>query len=228
MATQTELHDSHLDPDKPHALEGITVIDFTHVLAGPTCTRMLADAGARVIKIERPKIGDDTRLMGPFTKDGPSEYYRFANLGKESIALDLKNPDDLALVRTMIAHADVVVENLRPGVVHALGLDPTDLVAAHPRLVVCSISGFGHNFSGLMDATGWPDGPPTRTDQSARDGQERRRRRRSWNAAQNRQLQFARHANSGADTRWSRRREPRRIRRQAMSAEESKPCRSSA
>ena len=135
--------EEHLDPGKPHALEHITVVDFTRVLAGPTCSRMLADAGARIIKVERPGTGDDTRQMGPFASDGTSEYYRFANLGKESIALNLKDPDDLALVKSMIAKADVVVENFRPGVMAKLGLDPAQLVREHPRLIVCSISGFG-------------------------------------------------------------------------------------
>ena len=167
----------HLNPDKPHALAGTTVIDFTRVLAGPTCTRMLADVGARVIKIERPKVGDDTRQNGPFLDDGSSEYFRFANLGKESIALNLKDPADLALVKNMIARADIVVENFRPGVMTRLGLDPASLVEEHPQLIVCSISGFGQYgpmhkqaaydtiiqaLSGIMDATGWPDGPATR------------------------------------------------------------------
>lgn len=184
MLTQSQSQESHLDPSKPHALEGITVIDFTRVLAGPTCTRMLADAGARVIKIERPKTGDDTRLMGPFAGDGTSEYYRFANLGKESIALDLKNADDLALVRSMISRADVVVENFRPGVMAHLGLDPDKLMSEHPRLIVCSISGFGQYgpmhqqaaydtviqaLSGIMDSTGWPNGPATRVGTSISD-----------------------------------------------------------
>ncbi|MGA8573463.1 MAG: CoA transferase [Desulfobaccales bacterium] len=180
MSTQ-EIHN---DPTKPHALEGILVIDFTRVLAGPTCTRMLADAGARVIKIERPVVGDDTRQMGPFVTDGSSEYYRLCNLGKESIALNLKDPNDLALVKNMIALADVVVENFRPGVMKHLGLDPEALVEEHPRLIVCSISGFGQYgpmhqqaaydtvvqaLSGIMDATGWPDGPPTRVGTSISD-----------------------------------------------------------
>jgi CoA:oxalate CoA-transferase len=183
-ATQTAIQNSHLDPTKPHALEGITVVDFTRVLAGPTCTRMLADAGARVIKIERPGTGDDTRAMGPFTADGSSEYYRFANLGKESIALNLKDPGDLSLVKRMIAKADVVVENFRPGVMAKLGLDPQKLVEQHPRLIVCSISGFVQYgpyhqqaaydtviqaLSGIMDATGWPDGSPTRVGTSVSD-----------------------------------------------------------
>lgn len=176
-------HD-HLDPSKPHPLKGLLVIDFTRVLSGPTCTRMLADAGARVIKIERPATGDDTRQMGPFVQDGSSDYYRFANLGKESIALDLKDPDDLALVRAMIAKADVVVENFRPGTMAKLGLAPEQLVQEHERLIVCSISGFGQYgplhreaaydtiiqaLSGIMDATGMPDGPATRVGTSISD-----------------------------------------------------------
>ncbi len=180
MSTQ-EIHN---DPKKPHALEGILVVDFTRVLAGPTCTRMLADAGARVIKIERPGVGDDTRQMGPFVEDGSSEYFRFANLGKESIALNLKDPNDLGLVKNMIGQADVVVENFRPGVMKNLGLDPETLVKEHPRLIVCSISGFGQYgpmhqqaaydtviqaLSGLMDATGWPKGGPTRVGTSISD-----------------------------------------------------------
>ena len=174
----------HQDPSKPYPLAGITVVDFTRVLSGPTCTRMLADAGARVIKIERPKVGDDTRQMGPFVKDGSSDYYRFANLGKESIALDLKNPADLALAKNMIDRADVVVENFRPGVMAKLGLDPEQLVKEHPRLIVCSVSGFGQYgpmhqqaaydtvvqaLSGIMDSTGFPDGPATRVGTSISD-----------------------------------------------------------
>jgi CoA:oxalate CoA-transferase len=176
--------DEHLDPGKPHALEHVTVVDFTRVLAGPTCTRMLADAGARIIKIERPGTGDDTRQMGPFANDGTSEYYWFANLGKESIALDLKDPADHAVAESMIAKADVVVENFRPGVMARLGLDPAKLVQDHPRLIVCSISGFGQYgpmhmqaaydtviqaISGIMDGTGAPDGGPTRVGTSISD-----------------------------------------------------------
>jgi CoA:oxalate CoA-transferase len=175
--------EDHLDPSKPYPLDGITVVDFTRVLAGPTCTRMLADGGARIIKIERPGTGDDTRLLGPFAEDG-TEYYRFANLGKESIALDLKDPDGLALVKSMIADADVVVENFRPGVMAKLGLEPTQLVEEHPRLIVCSISGFGQYgplddqaaydtviqaISGIMGATGDPNWPPTRVGTSISD-----------------------------------------------------------
>lgn len=174
----------HLDPTKPYPLAGITVVDLSRVLAGPTCGRMLADAGARVIKVERPRSGDDTRLMGPYAADGTSEYYRFANLGKESIALDLKDPDDHALVKRIIARSDVVVENFRPGVMAKLSLDPAQLVEEFPRLIVCSISGFGQYgpmhqqaaydtviqaISGIMDATGEPDGGPTRVGTSVSD-----------------------------------------------------------
>ncbi|GAA4696473.1 CoA transferase [Nocardioides conyzicola] len=174
----------HLNPDQPYPLEGITVVDFSRVLAGPTCGRMLADAGARVIKVERPDTGDDTRLMGPFAQDGSSEYYRFANLGKESICLDLKDPDDRAFVKQVIARADVVVENFRPGVMARLGLDPAELVEEFPHLVVCSVSGFGQYgplhqeaaydtviqaISGMMDGTGEPDRGPTRVGTSIAD-----------------------------------------------------------
>jgi CoA:oxalate CoA-transferase len=174
----------HLDPTKPYPLTGITVVDLSRVLAGPTCGRMLADAGARVLKVERPGNGDDSRLMGPFAADGSSEYYRFANLGKESIALNLKDPDDYALVKRMIAAADVVVENFRPGVMARLNLDPAQLVEEFPHLIVCSISGFGQYgpmhqqaaydtvvqaVSGIMDGTGWPDGSPTRVGTSVSD-----------------------------------------------------------
>ncbi len=180
----TNTHESHVDLSKPYPLAGITVIDLSRVLAGPTCGRMLADAGARVIKVERPETGDDTRLMGPFAGDGTSEYYRFANLGKESIALDLKDPDDHALVKRMISRADVVVENFRPGVMARLDLDPADLVEEFPHLVVCSVSGFGQYgpmhqeaaydtviqaVSGIMDGTGDPDGGPTRVGTSIAD-----------------------------------------------------------
>jgi len=174
----------HLDPTKPFPLSGFTAIDFSRVLAGPTCGRMLADAGVRVIKVERPGDGDDSRLMRPFAADGSSEYYRFANLGKESIALDLTDPADHALAMRMIARADVVVENFRPGVMAKLNLDPAKLAKEFPRLIVCSISGFGQYepmhqeaaydtviqaISGIMDSTGAPDGSPVRVGTSISD-----------------------------------------------------------
>ena len=99
---------NNLNIDKPYPLEDVLVIDLTHVLAGPTCARMLADGGARVIHVERKKLGDDTRAMGPYMPDGSSEYFRIANVGKESIALNFKDPEDFALLKNMISKADVV------------------------------------------------------------------------------------------------------------------------
>ncbi len=131
----------HLDKNKPYPLAGILVIDFTHVLSGPTCSRMLVDAGARVIHVER-KTGDDTRHMGPYLVDGSSEYFRICNTGKESIGLDLKNAQDHALAEKMIAKA-IVVENFRPGVMTRLGFDPEEMVKKYPKLIFASISGFG-------------------------------------------------------------------------------------
>ncbi len=165
-------------------LEGITVVDFTHVLSGPFCTMMLADQGARIIKLERVGSGDDSRQFGPFYGDGTSVYFYFVNRGKESIAVNLKDPADLDLVSKIIAQADVVIENFRPGTMAKLGLAPQDLVKEHPRLIVCSISGFGQTgpmsgepaydtvvqaLSGLMSVTGFPDGLPTRVGTSIGD-----------------------------------------------------------
>ena len=178
-----EASNPHLDKEKPYPLAGILVVDFTHVLSGPTCTRMLADAGARVIHIER-KTGDDTRHMGPYIADGSSEYFRICNAGKESIALDLKDPKDHALAEKMIAKADVVVENFRPGVMARLGFAPEEMVKKYPKLIFASVSGFGQYgpwskqaaydtiiqaVSGLMDATGEPNGKPTRVGTSVSD-----------------------------------------------------------
>lgn len=177
-------HHPSLDPTKPYPLDGVLVVDLTRVLSGPTCARMLADSGARVIHVERPPDGDDTRSLGPFLADGSSEYFRLANVGKESIALDFNDAGDFALLQRMIARADVVVENFRPGVMARLGLDPAGLVDKHPRLVVASISGFGQYgpmsgeaaydtivqaLSGIMDSTGFADGPATRVGTSLSD-----------------------------------------------------------
>jgi CoA:oxalate CoA-transferase len=165
-------------------LAGLLVIDFTHVLSGPFCTMMMADQGARVLKIEHPGTGDDTRAFGPFYEDGGSVYFEFVNRGKESIALNLKDPEDLRLVKRMISQADVVVENFRPGTMTRLGLDPAQLVSENERLVVCSISGFGQSgpmrrepaydtvvqaLSGLMSVTGFPGQAPTRVGTSISD-----------------------------------------------------------
>jgi len=172
-------------------LEGITVVDLTRVLSGPYCTMLLADMGARVIKIEQPGKGDDTRAWGPPflypagprpAGEGPeaggeSAYFLSINRNKESVTLDFKHPDGRAALDRLIARADVVVENFRPGTLQKIGLDFASLAPTHPRLVYCSISGFGQTGprakepgydaviqgeGGLMSITGSADGPPFR------------------------------------------------------------------
>lgn len=158
-------------------LDGITIVDLTRVLSGPYCTMLLADMGARVIKIEQPGKGDDTRHWGPPFVDGESAYFLSINRNKESVTLDFKKPDGRAALEQLIARADVVVENFRPGAMAKLALDYPSLAPAHPRLVYCSISGFGQTGprrhepgydavmqaeGGLMSITGAADGPPYR------------------------------------------------------------------
>ena len=163
-------------PIETGPLAGLLVADFSRVLAGPFASMMLADLGARVVKVERPVTGDDSRGYGPFL-DGRSLYFSRVNRGKESIALDLKDPADLAVARALAARADVLVENYRPGVMDRLGLGVTDLLEVNPRLVYCSISGFGHTgpwsqrpaydavvqgMSGIMAITGSSGGAPVK------------------------------------------------------------------
>jgi CoA:oxalate CoA-transferase len=160
----------------PGPLDGLLVVDFSRVLAGPFAAMMLADLGARVIKVERPGAGDDSRGYGPFL-DGRSLYFARVNRGKESIALDLKAADDRAVAERLIRQADVLVENYRPGVMDRLGLGWGDASRINPRLVYCSVSGFGHTgpwrerpaydavvqgMSGIMAVTGSADGPPVK------------------------------------------------------------------
>ena len=160
----------------PGPLSGLLVADFSRVLAGPFATMMLADLGARVVKVERPGTGDDSRGYGPFL-DGRSLYFARVNRGKESVVLDLKDPADRGLAVELAARADVVVENYRPGVMERLGLGWPALRSVNPQLVYCSISGFGHTgpwslrpaydtvvqgMSGLMSVTGADHGPPTK------------------------------------------------------------------
>jgi crotonobetainyl-CoA:carnitine CoA-transferase CaiB-like acyl-CoA transferase len=159
------------------SLQGITVLDLTRVLSGPYCTMLLADLGARVIKIEQPRKGDDTRGWGPPFQSGESAYFMSINRNKESVTLDFKQPEGRAALDRLIARADVLVENFRPGTLTKLGLDYASLQSAHPRLIYCSISGFGHSGprrreagydavmqgeGGLMSITGGGDGPPYR------------------------------------------------------------------
>ncbi len=165
------------------ALEGIMVVDFTRILSGPYCTMVLADLGARVIKIERAGAGDDSRQFPPVVA-GTSSYFASVNRGKESLGLDLSDPVDLAVVRRIITEADVLVENFRPGVMSRLGLGYEDAARLNPRLVYASISGFGQDgpyrdrpaydmvvqaMGGIMSITGHPDAPPTRVGTSVGD-----------------------------------------------------------
>ncbi len=115
-------------------LEGITVLDLTRVLSGPYCTMMLADMGARVIKVEQPGKGDDTRGWGPPFVNGESSYFMSVNRSKESVTLDFKQPEGRAILERLIAQADVLVENFRPGTLERLGLGYEALSASNPRL----------------------------------------------------------------------------------------------
>ena len=173
--------------DKTGPLSGITVIDLTRVLAGPYCTMVLSDLGARVIKIENPKGGDDSRHIGPFIKTGrtkKSAYFMSLNRDKESIALDLKRSEDVRIFHALLETADVLVENFRPGVMDKLGFGYDALHAAYPGLIYASVSGFGQSgphkdraaydivvqaMGGIMSVTGHEDAPPTRVGTSMGD-----------------------------------------------------------
>ncbi len=170
------------EPTTPGPLAGITVVDLSRALAGPYGSMMLADAGADVIKVERPDGGDDSRGWGPpFVGEGDereSGYFLAVNRSKRSVTLDLKDEGDVQRLRDLIADADVLVENFRPGVMERLGLAPDQLEALNPRLVVLSITGFGEGGpdghrsgfdqilqgeAGLMGITGPIGGPPIRS-----------------------------------------------------------------
>jgi crotonobetainyl-CoA:carnitine CoA-transferase CaiB-like acyl-CoA transferase len=158
-------------------LDGITVLDLTRVLSGPYCTMMLGDLGARVIKVEQPGKGDDTRAWGPPFLDRESAYFLSINRNKESITLDFKKPSGRSVLERLLGKCDVLVENFRPGTLDKLGLDYASLKERYPRLVYSSISGFGHTGprrkeagydavmqgeGGLMSITGNADGPAFR------------------------------------------------------------------
>ncbi|MEP7116196.1 MAG: CoA transferase [Acidobacteriota bacterium] len=158
-------------------LSGIRVLDFTRVLSGPYCTMALADLGARVIKLEHPGRGDDTRGWGPPFLGDESAYFLSVNRNKESIAIDFKSAGGREVVERLLARADVVVENFRPGTLDGVGLDAGTVRAARPALIYCSISGYGQTGprrdepgydavmqaeGGLMSITGAADGPPYR------------------------------------------------------------------
>jgi CoA:oxalate CoA-transferase len=127
-----------------YPLEDILVLDLTHVLAGPFATTGLANLGARVIKVERPEIGDDTRAFPPFVED-ESAYFSALNAGKQSIALDLRDEGERRIFDRLLARADIMVENFRPGVMDRLGLGWDEVHARHPALIYGSVSGFGHS-----------------------------------------------------------------------------------
>jgi formyl-CoA transferase len=168
--------------NKPAALDGIKVLDLSRVLAGPWCTQILADLGADVVKIERPGVGDDTRTWGPpFIKDAngndtdQASYFTSCNRNKRSVTVDMATPDGQALLRQMAAQADIVVENFKTGGLKQYGLDHESLRAANPRLIYCSVTGFGHDgpyaeragydlmiqaMTGMMSITGRPDDVP--------------------------------------------------------------------
>jgi CoA:oxalate CoA-transferase len=170
-------------PSVSGPLEGIVVVDLTRVLAGPYCTMMLADLGARVIKVERPAIGDDARHIGPFV-NGVSAYFASLNRGKESVTLDLRVDDDRAAFDELLSTADVVIENFRGGAFERLGYGWDHLHARYPRLVYAAVSGFGHTgpyatrpaydmvvqaMGGVMSITGHDGGDPTRVGTSIGD-----------------------------------------------------------
>lgn len=164
-------------------LSGVLVLDLTRVLAGPFCTMMLAELGARVIKVEIPEGGDDSRSFTPF-QDGQSAYFASLNRGKESIALNFKKPADHELFLKMIRQADVIVENYRPGTMERFRLGYETLKEVNARLIYAAVSGFGHTgpwshkpaydmivqaIGGVMSVTGQPDGPPTKAGVSIGD-----------------------------------------------------------
>ena len=161
----------------PSALDGITVLDLTRVLSGPYCTMMLADMGARVIKVEQPGKGDDTRGWGPPFQNGESAYFLSINRNKESVTLNIKHPEGRRVLEALIEKSDVLVENFRPGTLDKMGLGYEALSKQRPDLVYCSISGFGQTGprrrepgydavmqgeGGLMSITGANDGPSYR------------------------------------------------------------------
>jgi crotonobetainyl-CoA:carnitine CoA-transferase CaiB-like acyl-CoA transferase len=164
-------------------LAGIRVLDLTRVLAGPFCAMMLGDMGAEVIKVEEPGKGDDTRSWPPFV-EGESTYFMSVNRNKQSVTLNLKAPEGRKIFQALARKSDVLLENFRPGTMDKLGFGYRALARLNPRLVYCSVSGFGESGpeahragydlviqaeSGVMDLTGFPDGPPVKVGNSVGD-----------------------------------------------------------
>lgn len=171
------------DLTRPGPLAGVLVLDLTHALSGPYCTMLLAEMGARVIKVEQPPTGDVGRLYPPMV-DGQPEFFNAVNHGKESLAADLADPADRALLEAIVDRADVLVENFRPGTLESWGWGWEAVHERNPRLVYASITGFGQTGpeawegaydvviqaeSGLMSVTGFPDGPPVMAGTSIAD-----------------------------------------------------------
>jgi crotonobetainyl-CoA:carnitine CoA-transferase CaiB-like acyl-CoA transferase len=158
-------------------LTGVRVLDASRVLAGPFCGQVLGDLGAEVLKLERPGSGDETRTWGPPWLDDLSAYYLSCNRNKQSLTLDLSRPEGVAILHELVKKSDVLLENFRSASADKLGLSPETLLAINPRLIVCSISGFGRTgplrelpgydfaiqaMSGLMSITGPTEGPPSK------------------------------------------------------------------
>ncbi len=169
---------------QPPILAGVKVLDFTQYLAGPTATRLMAELGAEVMKVEQANQGDPSRGI-PFLKDGRSIYFIQQNRGKKSICIDFKNPEAVELIRALIPHVDVVIENYGPGVLERRGLDYNAIKQINPGVIMCSISAYGRQgplshltgydyiaqaFSGIMHMTGDPDGPPRYVGVAIADG----------------------------------------------------------
>jgi CoA:oxalate CoA-transferase len=164
-------------------LKNLLVLDLTRVLVGPYCTMMLSDLGARIIKVEAPEVGDDSRKFGPFIEDY-SAYFMSLNRGKESIALNLKNAEDKKIFDKILAKADILVENFKPGTLEKWGYGWKDVCKKYPKLIYASASGFGQTgplkelpaydmvvqgMGGLMSVTGQPNSEPTRVGTSIGD-----------------------------------------------------------
>lgn len=176
------MNSAHIDPVSTGPLHGVRVLDLSRILAGPTCTQLLGDMGADILKIERPQEGDDTRSWGPPFVTGPdgastreSAYYLCANRNKRSLALDIANPDDVTKLRKLVRECDIVVENFKIGGLRKYGLDYESLIKDKPDLIYCSITGFGQTgpnaakpgydllaqaYGGIMSLTGEPSGEP--------------------------------------------------------------------
>jgi len=169
--------------ERKKPLEDIVILDLTRVLAGPYCAMILANLGAKIIKVERPETGDDSRSFGPY-KNGQSAYFVSLNRGKKSIAIDLKKPEGKQIIKELTKVSDVVLENFRPGTTRKLGLSYDVLSKINPRVIYAAVSGFGHSgpysekpaydmiaqaLGGIMSITGQPGGEPTRVGSSIGD-----------------------------------------------------------